>query len=185
MNGLLKISERIDQALETFANVFAWAFIACMVAIVFDVVSRKLGYQIPGLGSTRLQELEWHFHGVLFCSWLGYAYVRNAHVRIDVFTGHLAARRQAWLELVGCLLFAAPYLYVALPYAHAFFMTSFIQNEGSAAPNGLGWRWVIKGFLYLGFGSVALAVLSVALRRIVFLFGSPDIARRALPGTAG
>lgn len=184
MNSLLTLSDRIDRALEVFANVFVWSFIGCIVTIVFDVVSRKFGFQIPGFGSTRLQELEWHFHGFLFCSWLGYAYVRNVHVRIDVFTGHLDARRQARLELIGCFLFAAPYLIVALPYAHAFFVTSFLQNESSSAPNGLGWRWVVKGFLYLGFWSVAFAVISVALRRIVFLFGPAELARRALPGAA-
>ena len=45
------------------------------------------GFQLPGLGSTRLQELEWQLHTVLFTMWLGYAYLKNAHVRIDVFVG--------------------------------------------------------------------------------------------------
>jgi TRAP-type mannitol/chloroaromatic compound transport system permease small subunit len=181
MQGLLWLGERIDRVLERIAEFFAWAFIFCIVTIVFDVLSRKAGYQIPGLGSTRLQELEWHFHGVLFCTWLGWAYVKNTHVRIDVFTGHLDKRRQAWLELLGCLIFALPYLWVALPFAEEFFSTSLRQLEGSSAPNGLGWRFIIKGFLYFGFISVAAATISVAARRIVFLFGPPELARRALP----
>jgi TRAP-type mannitol/chloroaromatic compound transport system permease small subunit len=122
---------------------------------------------------------------VLFCTWLGWAYVRNAHVRIDVFTGGLDARRQARLELIGCFIFAAPYLWVALPFAHEFFVTAYLQNESSSAPNGLAWRWIIKGFLYFGFLTVVLAVLSVALRRVVFLFGPPDLAARAMPQSAG
>lgn len=184
MNGLLSICDRIDQGLRWVAELFVWAFIACMITICFDVVSRKFGFQIPGLGSTRLQELEWHFHGVLFCSWLGWAYVKNTHVRIDVFTGHLDARRQARLELIGCLLWAAPYLFVAIPFAHAFFTTSYQQLEGSSAPNGLGWRFVIKGFLYYGFISVAFATFSVAIRRVVFLWGPEELAQRALPQAA-
>lgn len=184
MQGLLSLCDWIDRALKAIADIFVWAFIGCIVTICFDVVSRKMGFQIPGLGSTRLQELEWHFHGVLFCSWIGWAYVKNAHVRIDVFTGHLDARRQARLELIGCIAFALPYLFVAIPFAHAFFTTSFNQLEGSSAPNGLGWRFIIKGFLYYGFISVAFAVFSVAVRRAVYLYGPPEIARRAMPDAA-
>lgn len=188
MKILLTVSDRIDAVLHAVAMFFAWSFILCIAAICFDVVSRKFGFQIPGFGSTRLQELEWHLHGILFCTWLGYAYVRDGHVRIDVATINLSERRKAWLELSGCLVFALPYLFVALPYAHQFFMVSFLQNEMSDTPNGLAYRWVIKGFLYLSFWGVLLAVISVSLRRIVFLFGDQSIAARALaprrPGEA-
>jgi TRAP-type mannitol/chloroaromatic compound transport system permease small subunit len=184
MQGLLTISDGIDAVLERIAKLFAWVFVIMVTVIVFDVVSRKGGFQIPGMGSTRLQELQWYLHGMLFCTWLGYAYVKNAHVRIDILTGNLDQRKQAWLELFGCLVFALPYLLVALPYAHTFFMTSFLQNESSDAPNGVPWRWIPKGFLYFGFLSVLAAVVSVMIRRIVFLFGPPDAAGRAL-GSVG
>lgn len=181
MRALLAVSDRIDATLRVFAMAFAWCFVILITVICFDVVSRKFGFQLPGLGSTRLQELEWHLHAVLFCTWLGYAYIRDAHVRIDVATGTLSERARAWLELFGCIAFALPYIAVALPYAHRFFMVSFLQNEMSEAPNGLPYRWIIKGFLYLSFWGVLLAVVSVALRRVVFLFGSRDAAAQALP----
>ncbi|WP_439573565.1 TRAP transporter small permease subunit [Phreatobacter sp.] len=184
MRRLLGVSNAIDAVLKSVAHVGAWFFIACIVTICFDVITRKAGFQLNlfgiDLGSTRLQELEWHFHAVLFLTWLGYAYIRNAHVRIDVFTGHLDQRRQARLELIGCIIFALPYLFVALPFAHEFFVQSFRQMEGSNAPNGLPYRFVIKGFLYYGFLSVLAAVISVMLRRIVFLWGPPPLADEAL-----
>lgn len=171
--------------MRTLAHTGVWFFIACIITICFDVLSRRLGFQLEiagiDLGSTRLQELEWHFAGIAFLTWLGWAYVQDAHVRIDVFTGGLEERRKAWLEIIGCLIFALPYLIVALPFAHTFFMTSFLQNESSSAPNGLPYRWIIKGFLYLGFWTVLMAVISVLCRRIVFLFGSPELAREAMP----
>lgn len=185
MQPLLRFADFIENLLKPVANLGAWAFIACIVTIVVDVVSRKAGFQIPGLGSTRLQELEWHFHAILFCTWLGYAYVRNNHVRIDVFTGHLAARKKLWLELSCCAFFALPYLIVALPYAHNFFMVSFLQGEGSEAPTGLSYRWVIKGFLYLAFITVQLAVLAVMARCVVALFGTPQQAQAAYTPFSG
>lgn len=183
MRALLSLSNAINAVLRAIASVFGWAFLILVTVICFDVISRKFGFQLTflgiDLGSTRLQELEWHLHGVLFLTWIGYAYVRNAHVRIDILTANASPTKQAWLELFGCAVFALPYVLVALPYAHSFFLTSFWQHEASSAPNGLPARWIIKGFLYFGFWSVLLAVISVAARRIVFLFGPPDLSREA------
>ncbi|HRK18487.1 MAG TPA: TRAP transporter small permease subunit [Hyphomicrobiaceae bacterium] len=200
MRGLLAISNTIDRVLRFFAHIGAWFFLACIITICVDVLTRN-GVEIPlgfttltlikpfqlnffgiDLGSTRLQELQWHFHAFLFLSWLGYAYVRNAHVRIDVATAGLSARKQAWMEVLGIFIFAIPYLIVGIWFSHQFFVTSFIQNESSAAPNGLGMRWIVKFMLYMGFWTVALAVISVLFRRLVFLFGSKELAEEALPG---
>ena len=178
MQALLKIADLIEALLRRIADLGAWAFVACIVVITFDVVTRKFGFQLPGMGSTRLQELEWHLHTVLFCTWLGYAYIRNAHVRIDVFVGGLSRRKLIALELGCYLVLALPYLLVALPYAQEFFLVSWRQGESSDAPTGLPSRWVVKGFLYLGFVTVFAAVVAVVARCIVALFGTPEQSER-------
>ncbi len=179
MTSLLKFADLVEGVLRRIADAGAWAFVACIVVITFDVVTRKFGFQLPGMGSTRLQELEWHLHAVLFCTWLGYTYLRNGHVRIDVFTGGLAPRSKLWLELFCCVVFALPYLWVALPYAWDFFVVSFGQNESSDAPTGLPYRWVIKCFLFVAFATVAAAVAAVIARCVVALFGTPEQQARA------
>lgn len=184
MRALLAISDGIDSILKFIAFTFGWTYVANIIVICFDVVSRKFGYQLPNFGSTPLQELQWHLHAVLFLTWIAYAYVKNAHVRIDIITANLSHRKQAWLELFGCVVFALPYLLVAIPFAWDFFLVSFFQNESSPAPNGLSARWIIKGFMFFGFFSVLFAVISVMLRRIVFLFGSDDLSSRAMPTAA-
>lgn len=188
MNGLLSFSNAIDAFLRAIARTFGWCFLLMVVVICFDVISRKFGFQLVlfgiDLGSTRLQELEWHLQSFLFLTWIAFCYVRNAHVRIDVFTGDLSPRTQAKLELLGCVIFALPYIIVALPHSWEFFTRAWYQNESSSAPNGLPWRWIVKFFLFYGFASVFASILSVAARRIVFLFGSPDLARAAMPDQA-
>jgi len=185
LRPLLSVSNTIDAVLGTIARVFGWCFLLMIIVICFDVISRKFGFQLRvgnvDMGSTRLQELEWHLHSFLFLTWIGFCYIRNAHVRIDVFTGGLSARAQAWLELLGCVIFALPYVLVALPHSWDFFTQSFGQNESSSAPNGLPWRWIVKGFLFYGFASILASIISVAFRRIVFLFGDPDLSREAMP----
>lgn len=184
MRGLLTVSDGIDRGLEAIARTSGWLFLALVGVIFFDVITRKFGFQLPYFGSTRLQELEWHLHGMLFLGWLGYCYIRNVHVRIDVATGGLAPRKQAWLEIFGIFVFAVPYCLVAIYYAYGFFETSFIQNEASDAPNGLAYRWIMKFFLFAALVTVLLSVLSVLFRKLVFLFGPPDLARRADGATA-
>jgi TRAP-type mannitol/chloroaromatic compound transport system permease small subunit len=176
MQKVLDISDTIDDALGRVARLFGWLFIALVVVICFDVVTRKVGFQLPYFGSTPLQELEWHLHGALFLAWLGYGYVRNVHVRIDIFTANASARRKALLEVVGILLFAIPYCLVATHFAYEFFEVSFLQGERSAAPNGLAYRWIMKGFLFGGLVLLDVAVLSVLMRRTVELVSPAAIA---------
>jgi TRAP-type mannitol/chloroaromatic compound transport system permease small subunit len=181
MKFLLALSGAIDAALERIARLFGWLFFVLVLVIVWDVITRKVGFQLPGFGSTPIQELEWHLHGAIFLPWLGYAYVRNVHVRIDVFTANLRPRRAAWLELVGIVLFAVPYTVVAIYFSYFFAETSFIQNESSAAPNGLAYRWIIKSFLFGGLVLLMASVVSVFFRNVVFLFGPSSLAQRAKP----
>ncbi len=184
MRGLLRVSDVIDRGLEVVARATGWLFVVLVGVIFFDVVTRKAGFQLPYFGSTRLQELEWHLHAFLFLGWLGYCYVRNVHVRIDVFTGALPERRKAWLEIFGIVVFAIPYCLVAIYYAYGFFETSFLQNESSDAPNGLPWRWIAKFALFAALVTVLLAVVSVLFRKLVLLFGPPDLTVGAA-GPAG
>jgi TRAP-type mannitol/chloroaromatic compound transport system permease small subunit len=184
MRLLLGLSDEIDRALEAIARLFGWLFVALVMVICWDVLTRKLGFQIPGFGSTPIQELEWHLHGALFLFWLGYAYVRNVHVRIDVFTADKTDRQKAKLEVFGLIVFAIPYCAVATYFAYLFAQTSFLQGESSDAPNGLAHRWIIKSCLFLGLVLLDAAVASVLFRKIVQLFGPPELAARAARSAA-
>jgi TRAP-type mannitol/chloroaromatic compound transport system permease small subunit len=174
MRLLLGFSDAIDWLLALIARLIGWLFLVLVAVICFDIVTRKVGYQLPGFGSTPIQELEWHLHGALFMGWLGYAYVRNVHVRIDVFTSHRSPRTQAFIEVIGILIFALPYCLVGAWFAFGFAETSFLQNESSDAPNGLPHRWILKFCLFASFVLLNLAVVSVLIRRVAVLRGITD-----------
>lgn len=178
MSALLAVSNLVARGVERLALWAGALFLVLTFVILFDVVTRKFGYQLPGFGSTRLQELEWHLHAAIFSFWLGFAYVRNAHVRIDVATARLAPRTHAWLELAGCLLFALPYCLVALVYSIDSAWISFVYNEASESASGLPWRFLPKSIIALGLLLLLAAVVSVTLRLVVFLFG-PESLRAA------
>jgi TRAP-type mannitol/chloroaromatic compound transport system permease small subunit len=172
LEKLLAASAAIERALYRLAMAAGWLFVVCTVVIVFDVLTRKFGYQLPGMGSTRLQELEWHLHTALFCFWLGTAYLKNAHVRIDILVTGASERRRAWIELLGVVLFAIPYCLVAIYFSYDFFHTAWQFNEYSDSATGLPWRWIPKGIISIGLILLLAAVLAVGMRLVVTLWGA-------------
>ncbi len=179
MNRMLAASNAIDGVLDRIAMTVGWLFIACTAVIAFDVLSRKFGYQMPGMGSTRLQELEWHMHTALFSFWLGIAYVKNAHVRIDIAFINAEAITKVRAEFLGCVFFAIPYCLLAIYFSLDFTWVAWVDNEGSASSNGLDWRWIPKGFISIGLIMLFAAVISVLMRTIVYLWGPEALRSKA------
>ena len=171
MDRLLAAAAAIERTLYRVSMVAGWLFLVCTVVIVFDVLTRKFGFQIPGMGSTRLQELEWHLHTALFCFWLGTAYLRNAHVRIDIAVTGISERRRAWIEFLGVVIFAIPYCLIAIYFSYDFFHTAWQFNEYSDSATGLPWRWIPKGIISIGLVLLLAAVLAVLMRLVVTLWG--------------
>lgn len=144
-----------------------------MVVIVFDVMTRRFFV----LGSTKLQEGEWHLHAILFLMCIGFTYIKDAHVRIDLVRERLNVTAQRWIELLGCLLFLIPYCLIVFWFSLTFVESSWNVGEASDSATGLPYRWAIKAFLPLGFFVMLLAGITVALRKFIELFGPPDLRR--------
>ena len=168
MRALLKLSEDLRRPLEWIALTSGWLMVIMACVTSFDVVARKFGMQLP---YTKLQELEWHFHAAIFSLWMGYCYTINAHPRVDSFTERMTYRGKAWVELIGCLLLALPYMTLVSYYSIDFVEASYRIGEQSDSTVGLTHRWIIKGIYAAGLWLVVFAILSVLLRVIVFLFG--------------
>src|SRR5688572_7088895 len=169
MKALLQVSEGLRRLLEVIALAGGWLLVVMACVTTFDVVARKFGMELP---YTKLQELEWHFHAVIFSLWMGYCYTINAHPRVDSFTEQMTHRGRAWVELAGCLLLALPYIAIVSYFSLDFVASSYSLNEQSDSTVGLTHRWIIKGIYAAGLWLVVLGILSVLLRVIVFLFGS-------------
>lgn len=169
MSALLAASNAINRLLERVAEASGWLLLVLMAVTCVDVTFRKFG--VGAFPYTKFQELEWHLHTVIFSLWLGYNYTVNAHPRVDSYTERLRFRNKAWVELLGCLIFALPFTFVLVYYGWPFVRTAYVLKEGSESALGIGHRWVIKGFLYAGFWLLLLAVASVMMRLVVFLFG--------------
>lgn len=181
---MLDAAEGMARACTRVGIAASFLFLPMIVIILYDVIQRKyLGWSpdftnttwYQTFTSTRLQEMEWHLHAVLFLMALGFGYVKDAHVRIELVRDTLKPRTRAWIELAGALLFMVPYCYVVIEYGNENALRAFHIGEGSDALTGLPHRFIIKGFLPLGFVFVALAGMSAALRSVVYLFGPASL----------
>lgn len=176
MEALARIADRLASITIAAGRVGSWACVPLIALIIVDVVSRRFF----GTGSTMLQELQWHLHAVLFLSALGYAYVRNAHVRVDMVRENLSKRTQLLLEVGGFLLILAPFYLIMIWYGAQLAWISFEQGEGSPNPGGLPHWWIIKSALPLGMLLVLIAGTAVAIQSLLALYGTPAARDRAV-----
>ncbi len=169
MNRLLSLSALLKHIAERLGRVSAWLIVLLILVIMTDVTLRHWFV----IGSTKLQELEWHLHGALFLLALGWAYSRDAHVRIELASERFSARTKAWVELLGCLFFLLPYISSVIWFGIDYVGYSLEYNEASPSATGLPNRWIIKAAIPIGFLTLGMAAIARLIEAFVFLFG-PD-----------
>jgi TRAP-type mannitol/chloroaromatic compound transport system permease small subunit len=179
----LRISDGLRSFVDFVGRWGAWLIVPLVLVTVFDVTARKLVWIQIWLvdnvsryfGSTLLQELEWHFHTALFTLVLGYGYIWNTHVRVDLVRETLAFRKKAWLELAGLTFFMIPYCLTVIWFASVYAYDSWAIGEISASQVGLSNRWIIKSVLVFGMIVAALSGVAVWLQVAIVLWGPQNI----------
>ncbi len=175
VNALKKFADRLGRFVTFIGKIGAWAAVAMIFVILTDVILRR--YFV--IGSAKLQELEWHLHGILFLMTLGWAYLAGAHVRIELLRDKWSPRTKAWVELVGIFLFLLPFTATAIYFGIDYVAMAYSNSEVSASLTGLGYRWIIKSALVAGLGLLFLAGISNALLLLLYLFG-PKAVQKSL-----
>lgn len=155
------LKQIIDRILKTTSLIGRFVLIALMVTIIFDVIGRRF----MNTGSVGLQELEWHFHGILFLLCLGFNYIEDAHVRVDLFREKFSEKTNRMIEVLGCLFMLLPYCAVVICFGIDFTVKSYMAGEMSATSDGLSYRWIIKSFLPIGFLLLGLSAISILLKK--------------------
>ena len=175
----LQLSEKLRLFVDWIGRFGSWFMLPLVLITTFDMGLRKTGelqiWMIENIseyfGSTMLQEMEWHSHTILFTLVLGYGYIWNTHVRVDLVRENLAFKKKAWLEFLGLSIFYIPFCCILLYFAAVYSYDAFMINEASASLVGLSHRWAIKAFLVAGILVAILAGISVWLQIAMVLFG--------------
>ena len=179
MPAILRFSETLRRFVDRVGRFGSWFAMPMILITAFDLFIRKTGVVQIWLvenvseyfGSTLLQELEWHAHTVLFALVLGFGYIWNTHVRVDLVRERLDFRKRAWIELIGLTFFLLPFTSVVVYFAIVYAYDSWVIGEISASLVGMHHRWVIKSILAIGLIVAVLAGTAVWLQIAVALFG--------------
>ena len=177
MKPILRILNRIIDA-SGYVCVAALLFMVANIFIdvlvryvVFDVF-RHLQWiaaidwfneNVAWLGSVGMQELEWHFFSAIFLLGLGYTLRDNAHVRVDVLYEGFSRTTQAWINIVGGLVFTLPFALLIVYYGADFFYESFESMENKGDPGSLPRLWPGKLLIPTAFIFLILSVITVML----------------------
>ena len=170
MSILLRLSAVFEWPCKMVARLVGWLLMVLMAVIIYDVVGRRFFSTV----SFKLQELEWHLHGAIAVLSFGWAYIKNAHVRIDLFSAHMRSETRLRIEILAICLFLLPFMALLLWYGIDFAHRSYIRNESSPGGVGLTNRWIIKSAIPLSALLTISAGLSVLMRAIVAL-RRPDL----------
>lgn len=183
MNGLLNLAAHLDRIPRFAGKCVGFVVLPLIAVIMFDVITRKIDFLRIGMSQLsfywliepiKLQDMQWHLHAVILMLSFGFAYLNNAHVRVDIFREMLGRRGQAWIEFCGILLLAIPYLVIAIYFSAVFVKISFMQGEGSESLTGITHRYIIKSVMVIGFTLTMSAFLATFIRLWALLFGDHD-----------
>ncbi len=170
-----RVSRILEQCIRWLGDCVSWLWLPLVAVILVSVISRY----VFSAGSVTMEEIQWHISSVAWLIGLSYAFISDNHVRVDVIHERLSLRGQAWVELLGLLLMALPFLAIGVYMTWPYFYESFVQGEVSQAPAGLPFRWAMKFFLPLAFALLVVAACARLLRCSALLFGWPVPLRRA------
>lgn len=172
MNFLRKYVQFVDQLNEWIGSAVSWLNILMILVVCYDVFTR---YFLK-MSSIAIQELEWHIFAVIFLLGAAYTLKNDRHVRVDAFYSMFSARKQAWVNFFGSLLFLLPFSLLAIWASAGFVQNSFAMNETSPDPGGLPARYLLKACIPLGFFLLLLQGLAMNFKAFLSLKNGEEMS---------
>ena len=137
-------------------------FVSFLIQIVFRYL---LNQNFP-----KLDEIQWHFYGLVTMVGISYALVTDSHVRVDILHLQLSRRAQRIIEVLGILTLVAPFLYLMVDQGWDYFYESWRVSERSSSPTGLPGRWAFKAIIPISFILLSCAALARLIHDVHALF---------------
>ena len=132
---MCSVITRIDTFSLWSGRVFCWLLVPLMLAMVWEVVARKL-FIAPTMWAYDVSRM---LSGALFMVGAGYALMRGVHIRADFLYRNWAPRRQALIDAVLYLTLFFPamvfFLFISFGYAEkAWVRWELVMDTAFMAP---------------------------------------------------
>ena len=162
-----KTVEAIDRVNMAIGRAAAWC---CLYIVVVEFALVVMRYAL-GIGSIRIQESVIYAHAALFMLAAAWVLQTDGHVRVDIFYAEARPRTKAAIDLLGTVIFLAPFavalLMLSLPYA----ARSWAIFERSPEASGLPFVFLLKTLISLFAFLIGLQGIAQAIRAVLTLRG--------------
>ena len=166
MQFLLRLSRGMDAISDWGGRVLIWALFTTVIVSAANAIVRK----VFSVGSNAWLEVQWYLFAAVFLLGAGYAFLHNAHVRIDFISGRLSARTRNIIDIVGIVVFLTPLAWILLQLSWPLFVKAWQSGEMSQNAGGLI-RWPVLALLPLGMVLLLAQAASELVKRVAFLKG--------------
>lgn len=170
MKFLLQLAALIDRLNGKVGRATSWVTLGLVLIVFVDVVMRyafKTSFVLT-------QELEWHVFAFIFLVGAGYTLLSDGHVRVDIVYQRYGPKGRAWTNLLGVVFFLIPGCLLVVATSWHFMLRAFQVGEGSPDPGGIPYRFIVKGFIPLGFSLLLLQGVSLGIRSLLEILGLRD-----------
>lgn len=152
-------------------QIFSWLSLA-IVVVCFTVVIQRYFFSISHIW---MQDLFVWMSGVMFMGIAGYALLTNQHVRVDVFYRPASKRWKAVVDMVGSVVFTAPFVYIVFIYGLPYVRRSWRIMEASSNYGGMPGLYIVKTFVLVFAVVVGLQAIAMVGRSILILCDREDL----------
>ena len=177
MTPLLSLSRLID----VMSPLIGTALLFFLLAATLIIASHALIRKVFNISSNAFLEIQWYLFAAVFMLGSGYAFLKNAHVRIDFISSKFSARGRNIVDVIGIIVFVFPLCYLMVKLSWPVFENAWVSGEMSSNAGGLV-RWPVYGVIPLGFVILAMQAVSELIKRVAFLTGNgPDVLAHDRP----
>ncbi len=183
MRFLLKIAQVIEKISENGGRIATMLVLITVAIGFYNVVARYVGRYIGvTLSSNIFIEIQWYLFSLVFFLGFAYALKHNVNVRVDFYFSRFSAKRKAWIDFIGHLLFLVPFCLIGIYVTYAPVLSSWGQLpngtfgpwEMSPDPNGLP-RAPIKSMIIVAFVLLLLQTIAEIIKKYAIIRGDTAV----------
>lgn len=170
MTFLIRLTDAADAMSRALAGMVKWLALLLVLAQFAVVVLRY----IYGSSYVWMQESVTYTHAILFMLAIGYTFLVDGHVRVDVLYAGWSARRRALVDLLGILIAVLPFCALMIWASWPDVARSWRLGEGPMQYGGLPLTPLFKSLLPAMAVLLAIQAASIAIRAAAVLAGRAE-----------
>jgi TRAP-type mannitol/chloroaromatic compound transport system permease small subunit len=170
MTALARLADVLDAFSRALGSAVKWLAVL-LVLVQFVVVILRYIY---GSSFIWMQESVIYLHAALFMLAIGYTYLLDGHVRVDVLYSGWSARRKALADLIGIVVAVLPFCALLIWASWGYVSVSWRMSEGPMQVGGLPLLPYLKSLIPLMAVLLGLQAVSIAIRAVLVLTGRAE-----------